>query len=319
MSQIFLLTGENLYEIATEKKRWSRGFAEKHGEENLLRLDAKSVKFPILVDEVSAAPFIAEKRLIVLSGIPKLEKGQIELLLNAIHPDALLLIVEPKPDKRLTTTKEVLAAAEVSTFPLLRGDRLIAWLIEQAKIFGSDLPRDSALHLISTVGEDQMLLISELEKLSTHALGQQITKEHIDMLCMLCEEQVAWRLMDLIAVGKTDAAIAFAAQLIKNGESPYGLWSQMLWIVSQIGIVSAAVQAGNTNPAQIAKAGVPFPTAKTLIPFAQKISEQDLLRIIEKIVDTDIALKTGGHKVTAEAPDEMHAIIDTCLASLRAS
>ena len=180
MSQIYLFSGENLFEIDQEKRRWIAGFTQKHGEENITHIDGKKLKTGILMDEIAASPFIAEKRLIVLLGIPKMEKGEMLELQNVLHPQNLLLIVDPKPDKRLSSTKELLTIADVKQFAPLRNERLTTWISAQAQLFGSSISRESAQHLVATVGEDQMLLASEMRKLATFAGQKQITNNDID-------------------------------------------------------------------------------------------------------------------------------------------
>ena len=315
MSQIFLLTGENLYQIGEEKKRWIDSFTEKFGEENMTRLDAKGTKIRDILDAVSASPFIAEKRLIVLDGIPRLEKEDIARITETIHPAALLLIVEPKPDKRLSANKEILAIAEVKTYPVIKGAKLIQWLQQSAQEYGSEIASADASYLVDHVGEDQMLLASEIQKMAMYAMPSSITRADIDALVMLSTEQAGWKLMDLIAAGKADSALTFAKDLIHRGESPYALWSRMLWMVSQLTVVTACVQDGETNPAVIAKsAGVPFPTARTFIPLAKRIDAVTLSDIVEQFIESDIALKTGGYRSTVDATEEITALIDCSIA-----
>jgi DNA polymerase III delta subunit len=131
---------------------------------------------------------------------------------------------------------------------------------------------------------------------------------------MLSAEQAGWKLMDLMAAGNTHGALTFAKELMYRGESPYGLWNRMTWVIAQLTIVTACVQDGDANPASIAKtAGVPFPTARTLVPLAKKIDSQKLAHIVEKFTDADIALKTGGYRSTVDATDEVTALIDSCI------
>jgi DNA polymerase-3 subunit delta len=320
MSQIFLFSGENLYEIDQEKRRWIEGFIQKHGEENLTRIEGKKLQARFLMDEIATSPFIAEKRLIVLCGIPKMEKGEMLGMSTIIHPGNLLLIVDPKPDKRLSSTKELLTIAQVKTFAPLRNERLIAWLSQQATLHGSSLPRDSAVHLIATVGEDQMLLAAEILKLATFAGDKAISRSDIDILVMLSEEQAGWKLMDLVSMGKRDEALTFAKEILHKGESPYALWSKLLWLVSQLTLIAAAIEDGITAPPAITKStGVNFGTVRTVLPLARKMKREELQAIVTKFAQTDRALKTGGYKSTVEAPEELLSIIDQSIVLLSAS
>jgi DNA polymerase III delta subunit len=320
MSQIFLFSGDNHYEIDQEKLRWVQGFIQKHGEENLTRIDGKKQSAKLLMDEIAASPFIAEKRLIVILGIPKLEKGEMLELENILHPQNLLLFVDPKPDKRLSSTKELLTIAEVKQFTPLRGERLIGWLANQAEKSGSSLPHKSAQHLINTVGEDQMLLSAEIVKLATFTGGNPISCEDIDTLVLLSEEQAGWKLMDLLAMGKCNEALVFTKELLQKGESPYAMWNRLLWIVAQLTLVSSALEDGIAAPPAITKStGVKFGAARTLIPMAKKIDKKKLTTIISGFTETDHALKTGGYKSTVEAPEELMSLIDRSIVLLSKS
>lgn len=320
MSQIFLFSGENLYEMTKEKQRWISGFIDKNGQENLTIFDGKKLPAKLLMDELAASPFIAEKRLIVINGIPKMEKGEMLELQNIMHPQNLLLFVDPKPDKRLSSTKELLTIAVAKSYSLLRGERLIRWLTQQAGATGASLPVESARHLINTVGEDQMLLASEIQKLATFAGSGAITCEAIDVLVMLSEEQASWKLMDLLSAGKPDEAMIFARELLQKGESPYALWGKLLWLVTQLTLVSAALDDGIAAPPAITKStGVGFGTVKTVMPLARKINRANLKNIVSQFALTDKALKTGGYKSTVEAPEELLSIIDQSIVMLSGS
>lgn len=153
--QIFLFTGENLYDLRAERSRWMREFIAKHGEENLLVCDAKLLSYPSLLSEISIAPFIADRRMVIVDGIPKLEKEQCIALEQSIHPNVILLFTEPKPDKRLTATKQLLEIATVKTFTPLSGVRLTQWVMHLAQDADSSISQDTAHYLISRTGEDQ--------------------------------------------------------------------------------------------------------------------------------------------------------------------
>ena len=317
MSQIFLLTGENDYELIAERRRWITEFTAKHGAENLSVSDASSIKYTDLIGEISSAPFLAEKRLMVLNGIPKMEKEQLQAIVEAIHPSNLLLFIEAKPDKRLSVIKELLAIATVKSFSKHTGQTLISWLIGLAKDQGVSLSSQTARYLIQTVGENQMLLSTELCKLTTYANGSEITDQHIDMLCMLSEQQAAWKLTDLLAAGKKESAIRFACELTEKGESPYAVWNILLWIVSQLTLVVAAVADGQSSPAAITKlTGASFPTARAFAPLAKRIDPKRMRNVVEHYAHTDTELKTGGFRSTVEAPEELLSIIDCSIAEV---
>lgn len=317
MSQIFLFTGENIYELQQEKRRWMREFTQKHGSENLLSTDAKSLKYSELLDEVCVAPFIAEKRLVVVDGIPKFDKDQIENLETAIHPQVLLLFIEPKPDKRLAATKALIKTATVKTFTRIRGSALLEWIAARAAQEGASISQSDARFLVDMVGEDQVLLANEVRKLATYVDDRAINHHDIEHMVVLSTEQAVWQLMDLLAAQKKTEALQFVQKLIKRGENAHGLWNMFLWIVSQLSQVTAMVTEGNTSPQAIAKACKMHPnTARNLVSLAKSYDAKRHKELITLITETDRDLKTGGFRATAESPEELNAIIDTRVAAV---
>ncbi len=314
MPQIYLFTGENAFQLSQEKTRWVGAFAEKHGEENLQRLDARSIEFRSLMDEISSAPFLAEKRLIVLEGMPKFEKEQVEILVQEIHPQVLLLIVDPKPDKRFASTKALLQHAEVKTFAPLPQPQLLTWMQQFAKEQGVTFANRAALTLLESVGEDQELLSQEIRKLALFAPKGIIEESHIEELVVSSVEQAGWHLMDLLATNQIEGALQFARKILDRGESPHALWNMMLWIMSSFTSIYAAVEQGQTNPGSIATStGVAFPTVRALIPLARSMKRDQLKVLVAQFAQADIDAKTGGIRSTAEAPQEFLALIDQCL------
>lgn len=313
MAQIFLFTGENTHAIRTERRRWTAEFTEKHGSENLSRLDGAGLAYRTLLDEIGVLPFIAEKRLVVVSGIPRFEKEQVEQLPDLIHPSCILLFVDPAPDKRLSGVKALLTMASVKTFPVLSGKALRDWTIGHAKVLGSVLDPDGADALIDLVGDDQDMLAGEVEKLSLLRVDR-VTREHVTRLGVPSGDREVWLLMNEIATGDASRALRYARALQAHGEDPVSLWNILLWIVRSIGALSLAAAEGHTNPAKAAvAAGVPFPTARTLLGFASHLDRRKVYALVDWAANTDIAFKTGGFKATIDARQEVQALIDECV------
>lgn len=318
MKQWFLFTGENEYERNAERSRWTRGFSEKHGSENISAFEASSLSMPALMDAVSTAPFIAEKRLVVMNGLPRIEKTDVEELIKATHPGVLVLCIDASPDKRLGSTKAFLEHLEVRDFTPRSHQEIHVWLQSLSKALGVNLAVPEANVLIDRIGEDQSMLSSELTKIATYAgRGSKIEMRHIDDLIMFRAERAVWQLMDHFSAGKEREALSLARNILLRGENPHGLWSKLLWMVTQVVLVSAAVDRGLSQPAAIAKeAGVPFPTARNLAPFAGSVSKEKLRLACAWFAEADKGLKLGAYRATLEAPEELNTLIDRGIIAL---
>ena len=281
MSQIFFFTGENTYALSQEKNRWAREFRTKHGPENYIRLEPTGLTFRMFLDEIAAAPFIAEKRLIVVEGTPKFSKEEAVLIPDHLHPSCVLLIADPTPDKRLSAVKELQKISTLKKFPMLDARSLASWIDQEAKRLGTGIAVDARTLLTEIVGEDQEMLASELAKLSLAATGRSITKEDVEEVAVPSGDRDVFILTNLIAAGKAKEALRFATGLLERGTTAQSLWGILLWMLENLTLVTAAVQAQERNPANIAsRLGVPFPSVRTLLPLASKV---DLPRLKELI------------------------------------
>lgn len=315
MQQIFLLIGDNPYQIALERRRWLSQFSQKHGGENALRLDAAGLKFPQLLDEVSALPFTASKRLVIVEGIALFEKDDVLKLPSLMHPDVILLFIDAAPDRRRSSVKALLEIADVRECPRLTGSALEQWIVAECGKRGNAIPIASVRALIREVGEDQLPLDQELRKLCLYAGTRPISDQDISLLTLPSADQNSWRILDLLADGDRDRVLEFTHTLLRHGETAAGVWSMLLWTVAQLTVVAAAMDAGARTPqAVMQKAGVKFGTARSLMPVASRIHRRALQAIVERFTQGDIDLKTGVLRSSAESPQEAEALLDVCIA-----
>jgi DNA polymerase III delta subunit len=138
-----------------------------------------------------------------------------------------------------------------------------------------------------------------------------VTAADVTELAVPSGEQEIWALTNYLAAGRREDALRYAQRLLERGEDAFSLWNILLWMLRTLTTVTAAVQAGERQPAQIASLyRVPFPTAKNLLPLASRLSLPSLRALVEWGAAADVQLKTGGYRATQEAPQELTALID---------
>ncbi len=309
MAAVFLFTGENAFALRQEKRRWTAEFVAKHGSENLLQLDGSEITLRSILDEVSASPFIGDKRLVIIQKLPKWTKDEMKLLIDAVHPSSILLFSDPAPDKRTGGYKELVASATIKEFSPLRGKMLRDWVISHAQRSSCQIQSAAIDTLLMIVGEDQDMLSQEIAKLAL--LGRPVTVADVRTLAVPSGEQEVWQLSTLISRGDLEGALAYTRTLMRSGEDPYSLWNILLWLVRSLAGVVLCVNEGERSPGKIASlAGVPPMTAKMLTPMAQSIPLSSIRELVSWAVAADRDLKTGGYKATGEAPQEIIALME---------
>lgn len=308
----FLFTGENTYALKEEVRRWKRTFVQKHGEANLSVHASQEFSWGRFCDEAKAAPFLSEKRLLVLEGLPSITKEEFEELLPAMHEKTVLLLCEPILDKRKALTKFLLHTATVQVFPPLMKQKLVSWILSLGKEKEVAIhPRDAEL-LIDRVGEDQWCLHEECLKVIAFASPEPPTQKHIERVCLPSGTHAAWTLSDLIGKGKTEEAASYCRALTQSGEDASFLWNAVfLTIIKNLVTLWIFLREKNLPPASLAReTGVHFLSVQSLLPFIQSLSDERIRAIVRSVLQADFALKTGTLRATASDPIELQTMLE---------
>lgn len=316
-SNLYFFTGENDYALTHELRRWKQQFSGKHGVENCLILQAKNCTVSDLLDAVSTMPFIAEKRLVILEGVPRIEKEDFQSMRESIHPQTVLVLADAKPDRRLGIVKEVEKSAEVKRFPLLSEAALHAWIQTHLQQCGSTITPEGEKSLLSMVGGDQWTLDSELKKLAAFA-GGEIREEHVEAVAVPSGSQIIWRFTDLIGARKADEALLFLSHRIERGEDPYGLWSVLLNMVRNLTVMCAAIQEGTDGERGVSGVtGIAPYIVHALLPLARSMDGERITSLVDWVAEADIRLKTGGYHYAADRPGEVIALTERAILMCR--
>lgn len=311
MAPFFLFTGENTFLLRAERHRWLVEFRKKHGEDNCTLLDGQKLTIRTLLDDVAVLPFLADKRLVIVDGVPKCTREEIQSLAQGVHPQVILLFCDPKPDKRGTGVKELLSTADVKEFAPLKGKALTQWADSFAQDAGASLEPAARDALIEFMGEDMDLLSQEIQKLALYAHGRSITRMDVEMMTIPSDEGIVWRMTDLLCEGSRTEALIYAKRMLDRGGDAYGLWAILLSMLKNLVLVRAAVQSGMSASKDIADAtAVHIFALRSLLPYAKRVKDADMKRFLDWAVHADRALKTGAIRATDEAPQELAALID---------
>ncbi len=304
--QVFLFTGENTYALTQKKRQWLQEFGKKHGVENIVTMQAAGCTYAELLDHTSVAPFLAEKRLVVLEGIPRFTPEQWAGVLENLYPATLLLIVSPEMDKRLSGTKFLREHARVEEFAPLSGVQLKAFVTQYASQQQLLLSAEALPALLLRTGDDQWTLVTEIQKLALYCGSRAATAQDVQLLCLRSAEQDKWELSKRLSDGSKAHMLAFMRDLEESGEGIGGMWNIFLWIASKATLMCAAMQEGVTSlPALVKMAGVPFPTAGALMAFCTRFPRAQLHGWVAGLAACDVQMKTGILRSSAEEGIEL--------------
>ena len=280
---ITLLTGSNSFEIGEALREIVESFdgrAEK--------IDGTTLELKNLPDLLMGSTLFAEKRLVIirdLSQNPTVWEKLPEWI-PRISEDIQLVLVDEKPDKRLTAYKELKKVAEVREYTLW-GDRdyplAESWLVKRGESLGLKLDKKIAHQIVERVGLDQWQLAQALEKLS---LLEAITSETVEATIDASPSENVFQLFETALEGNTRKVHAMI-QTLELTEDPYRLFALLS---SQVFQLAAVAHAGAGDDPSKDLAIHPFVASK-LSRHAKRFGKAGTTRILAVFAEADADMK----------------------------
>jgi len=313
---IFLLHGEDSYSSNQKLQYWKKGFIKKYGEDaNIEIFEGKTLNPGIFESNIETLPFLCDKRLIIVKNIFKKGKDttlkKIAEIIDKTPDFCILIFIENgNADKRLGLYKKIKKIGKTEEFKELSSIQINQWINKKAKEEEIKISPITTSYLSQEAGLNLWKIANELEKLKIYANGKEITKEMIDNIVSPSLSASIFKLTDSIAEKKPKIAIKTLETLKESGED---LFRTFFMIVRHFRILIQVhdLLSKNENPLSIAKKlkQAPFVISKTSKQ-ARNFSSEDLKNIYKKLLEIDIATKTGKIKAYQKDSNEFQLEIE---------
>jgi len=310
MPNIFLLYGNDEFAIARKIKDFESDFTDPTtADMNTARLDARTVNEDDLNNAVNAMPFLAPKRLVILSNPsgrynnPSARRKFEEFLANAPETTKLIIheIIEPKEAEKHWLVKwagKNPPAVKTQAFILPKQRDMAGWIVNEAKNQNGKIEPAAAARLAEMVGVDTRQAGMEIAKLLAYVdWARPIRGSDVEAVCILTSQQSVFDFVDALSTGSGQAAQMLLHRLLENEEA-FSLWGM---VVRQFRLLIQAreILDGRGNKDDVARAlGVhPFVAEKTTSQ-ANRFSMESLENIYHRLLEIDEQVKTS--QVTLE-------------------
>jgi DNA polymerase-3 subunit delta len=215
-------------------------------------------------------------------------------------PDATLVLLAARPDKRRKPWKSLLAKGspvEVHEAVPKRGRALRSHVEEELRRRGLRLSRDVLDLLIDEVGQDLRRLMGEIDKLEVWVEGRtEITVEDASALLGQGLGQPLYLLSDAFAARDTAKALELLERLLgEPGQGPLvvaALHRSLRQVRSAVALRQAGVPAPQIG-ARLLPPNMQF-KLEALLTASKRWSERDITRALTVLEQTDRGIKRGG-------------------------
>lgn len=311
--------GEDSFSLSEELAKWKKLFEEKYGSNfNIEEFHGENLKIGELVNSVNSAPFLSEKRMIIVKNFLSSQKSEaqseMQQAIQKIPESSVLIFAETlSPDKRFAFFKYLTTNANVYLYSKPKDVQLNNWVVKRVLINEGQIDFQSANYLIATVGNDLWSLEKEIQKLCLYARGKIINKEMIDELVTGNIEESIFNLTDQMAKKNQAGVLNTIKKLEEQGEEAPFIFSMIARQFRLMLEIKSLSEMRLSENAIAGKMGVhPFVVTNT-VRQCKNFTYGQLKSGLQKLLEIDRALKSGRINYSAKNPDHYLLAIEKVL------
>lgn len=293
--RFYLLFGEEEFLKQSYKKRLRQAVA---GDDtmNYNYFEGKGLDVQELISLANTMPFFSDRRLIMVedSGCFKAASDELVEALPDIPDTTCMVFVESAVDKRNRLYKKVKELGSAVELKRQSASQLAVWAGRILAQNGRKITSSDMNLLLERTGDDMETIRTELEKLISYTMGQEIVaREDIEAVTTV---QVTNKIFDMVAAivaGKTKTAMDRYEDLLTLKEPPMRILFLIARQFNQILLVKEMMASGNDKSAIASKLKIPPFAAAKLMPQARNFTKEQLAGCVEACVEAEEAVKTG--------------------------
>ncbi|MCZ7661603.1 MAG: DNA polymerase III subunit delta [Thermoleophilia bacterium] len=298
----YLVVGDDRPKVELALRRLRERIVQESGTElNIDEFRAGQHSAEEVVSAANTMAFLGGLRLVLVHGVDawrKADKDRIAAYLLSPAPDACLALVGEKLPAGDVLRKAVPAVGDVLEYNAPKPAQLPDWVVGQAKRLGLQLGAADARLLVQRVGDEQHLLLRELEKLAAYVGRGRATREDVLEVAARSLEASVFDLVDAVAAGRAAQAFNTLEELYEEGEKPTALFYRILRHFQHLSRAVALREEGLSPEQTQAEIPLkPFP-ARKVVQQAGVYSVDAIREAMGVLAQTDARMKGMGNLPT---------------------
>ena len=284
---------------------------------NITRSNAASLSPQELLALCNTVPFLASRRMVVVDGLLGLFEGRrqqrrgsrgsgsenstttswlsIEEYIPTFPPTTDLVLVDGAITRENRLLGRLSSLGQVREFQTLRGAELNRWIQDRASEKRCNISNAGIRLLAELVGGNLWSLSSEVEKLSLYCQGRTVEPDDIRLLVSFARETVIFSAVDAIVEGRHTDALRFIRHLTEGGAiGPY----IVIMVARQVRLLLLAkdMEEQRVPQGQIGeRLGITSGfVLRKIREQARRYTQESLEALHRGLLETDLAMKTGG-------------------------
>jgi DNA polymerase III subunit delta len=240
-------------------------------------------------------------RLVIVEGVESWRAADAEAVegyLADASPGAVLALVSRETPKSSALADLAGKRGQVLAYDVPRPRSPSAWVAAEFKRLGVEVDTEAARALVEIVGDDVLMLASEIEKIAAWASGRPVGVREVEALAVPAREAEAWALTD--AWGTRDLAGTLAAcEASLAQREPFALAVGLASHVARVRAAQSLAEQG-LGAREIAKRlGIKEYPARKALAHSENYSREELDAAIVRLAELDAAIK-GASRLSSE-------------------
>ncbi|PIT86360.1 MAG: DNA polymerase III subunit delta [Candidatus Magasanikbacteria bacterium CG10_big_fil_rev_8_21_14_0_10_43_6] len=271
---------------------------------NVLRMDCEKLSAGEMWEQLFAAPFLAERRMVVLENLllSKDSEFHTRLLTRIVEqdlPESHIFVfwegvdaVKKKEAKALFVRLSEEKYAQ--RFDMLSETKREGWGAAEVRQRGGSIDTDALLYLVRTVS-DMWCLSSLIDQLVAYAHGDSITLAAVRMFAPEKVDDNIFNLVDAIVAKQPKKVFAMVQEQYRQGKDVMYMYAMVLRQFRILLEMRDVFERSDVlqSDALAKSIGVhPFVVKKSM-PLVKRYSMDELRRVYRELLDMDIGIKTG--------------------------
>ena len=305
---IIVIHGEDTYRSRQYRDKIAAKFrAEKDpAGYNFVTVEADSASPGALSQELFAAPFMAEKRLVLVKGALSLTKGAafqkelLDILQNRPIPDSTIAVFwdrvdEVKGKTTATSIWEILKKEKYKElFPLLGAAEASAWFVQELGVRGVKTDRLVAQAATTWLGTESLPLMLLIDQLAAWKPAGTITLTDLREFINEPGDDNIFNLVDSLIQGKVSPALNMMRAQYAKGEDEHFIFQMLIRQARIMLMIADCLNRGESSPDVIAKKLSLHPfVAKKTIPLVRSFTMDELQNLFSDLSEFDKKVKSG--------------------------
>jgi DNA polymerase-3 subunit delta len=306
-NSVYIIAGKEASLLNVECEKLLEELLEPHQRVTGL-FNADAVKTPVseVFDELRTAPFLSDKRVVVIKdadGFVSQNRPLIEKYFDNPCPTGILIMTvsswpgQTRLARKLNDVGKLISITQPKPWQL--GQRLATYA---AEAHGKNLAKDAAELLIELTGDNVAKLYGEIDKLALFAHGEKsITAGHIESLIGHNRMFNSFAVIDACLAGDTTGAVnRLRTMFAEDKSAEYTVVGAFAFHLRRMFNAKVLLQKG-LRPAEVASRVRIWSNKDGFFAQLRRVSLKQIGLTLGRLAATDYAIKTGREKAPVAA------------------